>query len=137
MTKLLAETRELKRQWLSEHPAILRKVGTGPLDRDRPNALHPDAVVGSKIEPTMFRAPRELCGLTIHTCAGMIAVPAHGVVATHPDHSELHAELAGRGFARLHSINKFGKCADGSDPAAALARDRLQLILPPFCRGHQ
>jgi hypothetical protein len=74
----------------------------------------------------MFRAPSELCGLTIHTLAGMIAVPAHGVVETHPDHTALHQELRGRGFRELHAVDRTGKTSVAA--VQMFQPDRLALI---------
>ena len=64
--------------------------------------------------------------MTIHTVAGMIRVPDHGVIEVHPDHTELHAELRGRGFRQLHGVDAFGKA---STAAVAMFRpDRLTVI---------
>ena len=42
--------------------------------------------------------------MTIHTVAGIIRVPDHGVIEVHPDHTELHAELRGRGFGKIRIV---------------------------------
>jgi hypothetical protein len=126
----LAKIRALKKEYLLAHPGVLRKsttkLHTWPLDRDQPNAKNPDEAVGS--DPLVFRAPPELRDLTIVTVNGTIHVPAHGVVETNPDHTELHAELRGRGFKQLHSVDRFGKSANGADLAQMFARDALQPI---------
>jgi len=125
----LTKLRELKKAWLADHPDILRKaskIHTEPHRRDRGNALDPDDTLGSKPSPLALRAPNQLRNMTIHTVAGMIRVPDHGVIEVHPDHTELHAELRGRGFRQLHGVDAFGKA---STAAVAMFRpDRLTVI---------
>lgn len=127
LSAALDSLRATKRKMLAANPSVLRKLHTGPAPKDKPNALHPDATLGSAVEPKVFRAPAELCGMTIHTVAGMIAVPNHGVVETHPDHAELHQELRGRGFRELHGVDRCGKSAVG-DPVRMFRPDALRVI---------
>jgi len=125
----LTKLRELKKAWLADHPDILRKaskIHSEPLPRDRGNALNPDDTLASKPSPLAFRAPAELRGLTIHTVAGMILVPDHGVIEVHPDHTELHAELRGRGFRQLHGVDAVGKA---STAAVAMFRPSALKII--------
>lgn len=112
-------------------PETLQRVGRETIVRDRPNAPSPDeALHGSgygsgpsmpegvnggmpQMELAAWRAPMELRGSTIHTSAGMMQVPSHGIVHTRStdDHDQrcncaacgVNKELAGRGFRRQQS----------------------------------
>jgi hypothetical protein len=114
-----------KRRLLAANPTVLRKVRAEPAPKDRPNAAMPDAMLGS--DPLIFRAPRDLVGLVLHTIAGAISVPDHGIVEAAAHHTELHAELLGRDFRQLHGVDRFGKSATG-DPVQMFVRGRLQPI---------
>jgi hypothetical protein len=122
----LTKIRALKKQYLLQHPALLRKVHTAPLDRDRPNAKNPDDALAA--DALIFRAPQDLVGLTIHTVAGAIHVPASGIVETAAHHTDLHRELIGRGFEKLYSIDRYGKSATSADLAQMFAPAALQPI---------
>jgi hypothetical protein len=131
LDRMLEKVRGLKREYLSRHAEVLRKgaakLHTTPLDRDAPNAKNPDSMLSSASGPLAFRAPPELAGLVLHTVAGAIAVPDHGVIEVAAHHLELHSELRGRGFRQLHSIDRYGKSATG-DLVQMFERSRLQPI---------
>lgn len=136
LAETLAKIRALKREYLTAHPAVLRKgsakLHTAQAERDRPNAPSPDAMLGS--DPLAFRAPQDLTGLTIHTVAGMIRVPASGIVEAAAHHVALHSELVGRGFRQLYGVDRFARCATG-DPVQMFARAALQPIGGDLLRG--
>jgi hypothetical protein len=93
-----------------------QKVTNGPAERDAPNAPMPDDAIAGGLpqhELAAWRAPSELRGGTIHTAAGMMQVPGHGVVHTRAtdDHEDkcdcagcaVNKELRGRGFRRMQA----------------------------------
>jgi hypothetical protein len=108
---------------------IVAKVNKEPAPKNAPNAPSPDAAIGGglgsgpdqearnssigQFELSAWRAPMELRGSTIHTSAGALQVPSHGVVQTRStdDHDDkcdcvgcgMHKELKGRGFRRMQS----------------------------------
>jgi hypothetical protein len=138
--KMLGDLRTAKAAWLRDHPEILRKVGTQPLDRDKPNARHPDGTLRERdtgLETRHFRAPTELAGLSIATCRGVISVPPSGVVEVNAAHSDLIAELKGRQFSELRDISSFGKAVDGRDLFGQFRPDRLERIVPSFAGGQR
>jgi hypothetical protein len=138
--KLLGELRVAKAAWLADHPEILRKLGTESAPKDKPNAPHPhaDGSTGDiGLETTHFRAPAELASMVLHTCRGALTVPPSGIVEVAADHTDLHAELKGRGFHEMQDISRFGKAADGSDPVAQFRPDRLQQLQLPAFGAHR
>jgi hypothetical protein len=126
--KSLDDLRVAKRRLLGANPGILRKVTREPAAGDRPNAAQPTPDGSNGVAERVFRAPKELHGLSIHTCRGAIAVADHGIVTTAGSHEDLHAELRGRGFKEMRQVDRAGKCLDGSDPSAAFHRSRLRPI---------
>jgi hypothetical protein len=138
--KRLSELRAVKKAWLAEHPTVLRKIGREPLDRDKPNARHPDGTLGERdvgVETRHFRAPAELAGLSIASCRGVISIPPSGIIETNAAHEDLHAELRGRGFKEMRPLDRFGKAVGAGDLFAAFRPDRLQRIFPAFAGGQR
>ena len=124
LTKGLAALRVAERDYLASHPNILRKasgegsyeqfqrdLAAAKLGREAPPA--PNAPTPAENE-TVYRAPENLRGLTLHTVAGMLEIPGHGIVSIaarpdgHDDKCEcakcsMHRDLRGRGFREQHA----------------------------------
>jgi hypothetical protein len=115
------------------------KVQREPPPRDMPNAPMPDiALAGDdlaggmpQLELAAWRAPAELRGMTIHTAAGAMQVPSHGVVQTRLCQASggecgnclacaVHKELRGRGFSRMQSVKRASEIV-GDEIRAVLA----------------
>lgn len=133
LVKALAQLRVLKKAWLAEHPSVLRKasgegsyeqfqrdLAAAKLGRELPPRSIPKAVPTEN--ETVYRAPENLRGLTLHTVSGMLTVPDHGIVhiASRPDgHADececakcsMHRDLRGRGFREQHARKSASEAA--------------------------
>ena len=104
----LAKVRALKKQYLSEHPGVLRKISREPAAKDRPNAAQPTPNGSNGIDERVFRAPGELHGLSVYTCRGQIIIPDHGIIHINAAHEDLATELKGRNFREMRQIDRTG-----------------------------
>jgi hypothetical protein len=111
-----AEDKPMQTDLVKAIAEAIRRVQKEPAVKDRPNAESPDAALGDEAKPqnqfeAAWVAPSNIRGQSIHTSAGMMRIPRHGVVMTRAPigHNEkscqcvdcgLHRELAGRGFRR-------------------------------------
>ena len=135
LTKGLAALRSAERDYLAQHSSVLSKsAGEGSYDafladlrrvKSMPGpapAAPTDATLPANHESRAWRAPKELAGMRIHTSAGFIDVPPHGVVNTSAPvgHDEdrcdcvsctLHKELRGRGFKEMRARKSAGEVA--------------------------
>jgi hypothetical protein len=130
LAETLQKIRALKREYLTAHPSVLRKVTREPAPGDRPNAISPDRALGSDAAPLHFRAPAHLRDLVLHLSTGhALTVPASGVVEIAAHHVDVQTALREQGFSELRGIDRSGKATDGGpDPAAAFDRSRLTRI---------
>jgi hypothetical protein len=130
LTETLEKVRALKREYLTAHAGVLRKLGRAPALDDKPNAISPDRVLSSDAAPLHFRAPMRLRDLILHLPTGhALTVPPSGVVEINGAHTEVQDALREQGFTELRGIDRTGKATDnGPDPADAFHRDRLTRI---------
>ena len=141
LTKGLAALRAAEGDYLASHKDVLCKSSTEgsweQFERDLAavkqgrNAAPPKPSPVPTENETVYRAPENMRGLTLHTVAGMLTVPDHGIVhiAARPNgHDDkcdcakcsMHRDFAGAGFAN-------------STPASL--RQRRRLIRSAGCIG--
>ncbi len=132
LTKGLAALRSAERDYLMSHPSVLAKASAEgsweqfQLDlaavKQGRNAAPPKPSPVPTENETVYRAPENMRGLTLHTVGGMLPVPDHGIVHVaarpngHDDKCDcakcsMHRDLKGRGFREQHARKSAGAAA--------------------------
>ena len=124
LEKGLVALRAAERDYLMSHPSVLAKASAEgsweqfQLDlaavKQGRNAAPPKPSPVPTENETVYRAPENMRGLTLHTVGGMLPVPDHGIVHVaarpngHDDKCDcakcsMHRDLKGRGFREQHA----------------------------------
>ena len=132
LEKGLAELRAAEGDYLASHKDVLCKSSTEgsweQFERDLAavkqgrNAAPPKPSPVPTENETVYRAPENMRGLTLHTVGGMLPVPDHGIVHVaarpngHDDKCDcakcsMHRDLKGRGFREQHARKSSSEAA--------------------------